>query len=76
MVSKLIAQLHDELLYEVEDSQVQRFAALVKGTMEDLQHVDSLRVHLKVPLKVALSSGKSWGSMSELNICAAPPPSP
>ncbi|XP_047433521.1 DNA polymerase nu [Mugil cephalus] len=66
--ARLIAQLHDELLYEVEDSQVEQFAALVKSTMESLQHIDHLGVHLKVPLKVAVSSGKSWGSMSELNI--------
>ncbi|KAM4611595.1 DNA polymerase nu [Polymixia lowei] len=70
--ARLIAQLHDELLYEVEDSQVEQFGALVKSTMESLQHIESLGVHLKVPLKVAVSSGKSWGSMSELSI----PPSP
>ncbi|XP_028419465.1 DNA polymerase nu [Perca flavescens] len=70
---RLIAQLHDELLYEVEDSQVEQFADLVRSTMESLQHIDHLGVHLKVPLKVAVSSGKSWGSMSELNI---PPMSP
>ncbi|XP_040887738.1 DNA polymerase nu [Toxotes jaculatrix] len=71
--ARLIAQLHDELLYEVEDSQVEHFAALVKSTMESLQHIDHLGVHLKVPLKVAVSSGKSWGSMSELNIPPATP---
>ncbi|XP_041821653.1 DNA polymerase nu [Chelmon rostratus] len=71
--ARLIAQLHDELLYEVEDSQVEHFGALVRSTMEALQHKDHLGVHLKVPLKVAVSSGKSWGSMSELNI---PPLSP
>lgn len=29
-VCRLIAQLHDELLYEVEDSQVQQFAGKKK----------------------------------------------
>ncbi|XP_076737837.1 DNA polymerase nu isoform X6 [Maylandia zebra] len=66
--ARLIAQLHDELVYEVEDSQVQQFAALVRSSMESLQHIDHLGVHLKVPLKVAVSSGKSWGSMSELDV--------
>ncbi|XP_056156190.1 DNA polymerase nu, partial [Lampris incognitus] len=66
--ARLVAQLHDELLYEVEDSQVEQFAALVKSTMESLQHIDCLGVNLKVPLKVVVSSGKSWGSMSDLNI--------
>ncbi|XP_042368648.1 DNA polymerase nu [Plectropomus leopardus] len=71
--ARLVAQLHDELLYEVEDSQVEQFAALVRSTMESLQHIDHLGVHLKVPLKVAVSSGKSWGSMSELNISPVSP---
>eukprot|EP00066_Takifugu_rubripes_P028942 XP_011618208.1 PREDICTED: DNA polymerase nu isoform X2 [Takifugu rubripes] len=71
--ARLVAQLHDELLYEVEDGEVQVFAALVKSTMESLQHIDHFGVHLKVPLKVAVSIGKSWGSMSELNIPATSP---
>nr|XP_046236536.1 DNA polymerase nu isoform X3 [Scatophagus argus] len=73
---RLVAQLHDELLYEVEDSQVEHFAGLLKSTMESLQHIDHLGVHLKVPLRVAVSSGKSWGSMSELSVPPTSPPSP
>ncbi|XP_076016825.1 DNA polymerase nu [Genypterus blacodes] len=71
--ARLIAQLHDELLYEVLDSQVEQFAALVRSTMESLQHIDRLGLHLQVPLKVAVCSGKSWGSMSELSIPSASP---
>ncbi|KAJ8382233.1 hypothetical protein SKAU_G00030110 [Synaphobranchus kaupii] len=73
LTARLLAQIHDELLFEVEDSQVEDFAALVKTTMESLQHIDFLGVHLKVPLKVAVSSGRSWGSMSELHLPPAPP---
>ncbi|XP_058481285.1 DNA polymerase nu isoform X3 [Solea solea] len=76
VTARLIAQLHDELLYEVQDSQVERFAALVKSTMEALQHIDYLGIHLKVPLKVAISSGKSWGSMSEFNVLTEIPTPP
>uniref|UniRef100_A0A8C5LW67 DNA polymerase nu n=1 Tax=Leptobrachium leishanense TaxID=445787 RepID=A0A8C5LW67_9ANUR len=64
LTARLIAQIHDELLFEVEDSQIDEFAALVKGIMESLQHVKG--IELKVPLKVTLSSGKSWGCMTEL----------
>ncbi|XP_036407695.1 DNA polymerase nu [Megalops cyprinoides] len=74
LTARLVAQIHDELLFEVEDSQVEDFAALVKTSMESLQHIDSLGVHLKVPLKVVVSSGRSWGSMSELRLPPAPPP--
>ncbi|XP_075427044.1 DNA polymerase nu isoform X2 [Ascaphus truei] len=63
LTSRLIAQIHDELLFEVEDSQVLEFAALVKHIMESLQQLDGEQ--LKVPLKVSLTTGKSWGCMSE-----------
>ncbi|XP_061106699.1 DNA polymerase nu [Conger conger] len=76
LTPRLLAQIHDELLFEVEDSQLEDFAALVKTAMESLRHIESLGVHLKVPLKVAVSSGGSWGSMSELRLPPAPPPRP
>ncbi|XP_063780798.1 DNA polymerase nu isoform X2 [Pseudophryne corroboree] len=63
LTPRIIAQIHDELLFEVEDSQIQEFAALVKHIMESLQHASG--VGLKVPLKVTLSCGKSWGCMTE-----------
>ncbi|XP_062905819.1 DNA polymerase nu [Mobula hypostoma] len=66
LTARLVAQIHDELLFEVEDSQIQQVAELVKGSMESLQSVEALGVYLKVPLKVSLSAGKSWGSMKEL----------
>ncbi|XP_051475136.1 DNA polymerase nu [Apus apus] len=65
LTARLIAQIHDELLFEVEDSQIQEFSALVKRTMESLQQTTALEVPLKVPLKVILTTGKSWGCMTE-----------
>ncbi|XP_035181551.1 DNA polymerase nu [Oxyura jamaicensis] len=66
LTARLIAQIHDELLFEVEDSQIREFSALVKRTMESLQQTTALEVPLKVPLKVILTTGKSWGCMAEL----------
>ncbi|KAM5194625.1 DNA polymerase nu [Mantella aurantiaca] len=66
LTARLIAQIHDELLFEVEDTHVVEFAGLVKHTMESVQHADG--IELKVPLKVALTSGKSWGCMTELQV--------
>ncbi|KAM6345995.1 DNA polymerase nu [Podargus strigoides] len=66
LTARLIAQIHDELLFEVEDSQIQEFSALVKRTMESLHETTALEVPLKVPLKVILTTGKSWGCMTEL----------
>ncbi|XP_071664588.1 DNA polymerase nu [Patagioenas fasciata] len=48
LTARLIAQIHDELLFEVEDSQIQEFSALVKRTMESLQQTTTLEVPLKI----------------------------
>ncbi|XP_051755367.1 DNA polymerase nu-like [Ctenopharyngodon idella] len=64
--ARLVAQIHDELLFEVEISQLDQIAVLVKKTMESLQHIANLGVNLSVPLKVSLSTGRSWGSMCEM----------
>ncbi|KFR03920.1 DNA polymerase nu, partial [Nipponia nippon] len=48
LTARLIAQIHDELLFEVEDSQILEFSALVKRTMESLQQTTALEVPLKV----------------------------
>ncbi|XP_070471333.1 DNA polymerase nu isoform X6 [Equus przewalskii] len=74
--ARLVAQIHDELLFEVEDSQVPEFSALVRGTMESLQHVQALELQLQVPLKVSLSAGRSWGHLVPLQEAPGPRPSP
>ncbi|GCC21680.1 hypothetical protein chiPu_0020155 [Chiloscyllium punctatum] len=66
LTARLVAQIHDELLFEVEDTQIQELAGLVKTTMESLQSMEALGVQLKVPLKVSLTHGKSWSSMKAL----------
>ncbi|XP_055290178.1 DNA polymerase nu [Moschus berezovskii] len=74
LTARLLAQIHDELLFEVEDSQVPEFAALVRGTMEALQHVPALELQLQVPLKVSLSAGRSWGHLVPLQGAHSPSP--
>lgn len=51
---KMLLQIHDELLFEVADSQLSRVSKLVKHEMENV-------VTLKVPLIVDISIGKNWG---------------
>ncbi|XP_014388988.1 PREDICTED: DNA polymerase nu [Myotis brandtii] len=75
LTARLVAQIHDELLFEVEDAQVPEFAALVQGAMEALQHVRALELQLQVPLKVSLSTGRSWGHLVPLQE-ALPQPRP
>ncbi|XP_076992349.1 DNA polymerase nu isoform X2 [Tamandua tetradactyla] len=66
LMARLVAQIHDELLFEVEESQVPEFAALVRGCMESVQHMQTVELRLQVPLKVNLSAGRSWGCLAPL----------
>ena len=49
----LILQIHDELIFEIPDTEIPKFKELIKNKME---HV----VSLKVPLTVDIQVGKNW----------------
>jgi DNA polymerase-1 len=51
--SRIILQVHDELVFETEDSELAYLEGLVRTEMEGV-------AELKVPLKVDLASGDSW----------------
>ncbi len=53
MKSILIAQVHDELLFDVYPGELEKLQQLVKTTMEGV-------VSFKVPLLVECGSGKNW----------------
>ncbi len=59
--SKLILQVHDELLLEVPEKELNQTAKLVKQVMEG---VVETRVKFEVDLKV----GENWGTMTKLKI--------
>lgn len=54
--ARLLAQLHDELIFEAETAFADRVAQLVVRTMTSV-------VPLRVPLKVSQSRGVTWGEM-------------
>jgi DNA polymerase-1 len=54
--SRLILQIHDELLFEVADEELEKAKELVKHTMETA-------MPMKLPLRVQLDEGSSWGSL-------------
>ncbi|XP_078587520.1 uncharacterized protein LOC144868784 isoform X2 [Branchiostoma floridae x Branchiostoma japonicum] len=63
--AKLLIQLHDELVFEVADEEVDS----VKGVVRDIMQSDALlggQIKLQVPLRVSVSVGKSWGRMTDL----------
>lgn len=51
--AKIVMQVHDELIVEVRDSEVERCKAIVKEAMESV-------IELAVPLTVDVTSGKNW----------------
>ncbi|MBF0509184.1 MAG: DNA polymerase I, partial [Deltaproteobacteria bacterium] len=54
--TKLLMQVHDELVFEVPEPELLQITALVKHSMEDV-------CNLAVPLVVDLKAGPNWGEM-------------
>ena len=51
--TKILLQVHDELIFDVPESELEIIKSLVKETMESIYT-------LKVPLKVEINYGKDW----------------
>jgi DNA polymerase-1 len=54
--SKMILQVHDELLFEVPPEELEQ----VKGLLKEMM---SQAMELVVPLKVEVKVGRNWGEM-------------
>ena len=59
MRSRMLVQVHDELLLEVPGGELSEAAELVAGEMEGA-------LELSVPLEVEIKHGRSWGEMLPL----------
>lgn len=57
----LLLQIHDELIYEVDEPEAEHTLAVIKDCMEKVAKLD-------VPLPVSLKMGKSWGSLRPYQI--------
>ncbi|XP_015793184.1 DNA polymerase theta-like [Tetranychus urticae] len=55
--ASLILQIHDELIFEIEDSQIDRCARIIKGCMEKCAK------YLTVKMPVNIKIGKNWGNL-------------
>ena len=51
--SKMLLQVHDELVFEVPEEELERLIPMIRGEMEGV-------FPLKVPLKVDINRGKNW----------------
>ena len=54
--AKMLMQVHDELIFEVKDSEVEKIAKQIKKIMENV-------VRLDVPIIVDVKVGENWGEM-------------
>jgi DNA polymerase-1 len=54
--AKLLLQIHDELILEVPEQEVETTITCIRTAMEDA-------VHLSVPLKTSIEVGDSWGDL-------------
>lgn len=61
--ARLVLEMHDELIYEVDPVVLPRFAAMLKFVMENL----SLLGVLKVKLLVNLKKGTNWSNLENFN---------
>ncbi|GHO45383.1 DNA polymerase I [Ktedonospora formicarum] len=57
MKTRMILQVHDELVFEVPVEELERVKRMVKAVMEG---VGELLVPQKVPIKVDMKTGKNW----------------
>lgn len=56
---KLVLQIHDELLFEIREGEVDRWVPIIKDKMEHA-------LKLSVPIVVDVKVGKNWGEMQRL----------
>jgi DNA polymerase I len=60
---KLLLQIHDELIFEVDEDLVEEVAKKIKKIMENVLTKEQRG---EVPILVDMSQGKSWGEMKSL----------
>ena len=56
LASRMVLQVHDELIFEVPENEIEEMRNLVRTEMEGA-------VSLSVPLRVSVETGASWGDL-------------
>ena len=55
--SDMILQVHDELVFEVPEEELQKTISMIQNEMENV-------MDLSVPLKISVHSGKNWAEVN------------
>jgi len=59
----LVLQVHDELVYEVDNDVVPQVSVLVENVMKNVLPREFLKGKRPVPLEVHVATGKNWGEL-------------
>jgi DNA polymerase-1 len=59
--SKMLLQIHDELIFEVKKNEVDKMKKIIKDEMVSVAHSDYHS--FSIPLTVDINSGENWGSL-------------
>jgi DNA polymerase I len=59
MAAKMLLSVHDEILFEVPEDELEELKIVAKEVMESVRAVEGM-FELKVPLKVNIDSGDNW----------------
>ncbi len=59
----LVLQVHDELVYEVKESDVEKVSVLVENAMKNVLPKEFLKGRRSVPFEVHVSAGDNWGEL-------------
>ena len=60
----LVLQVHDELVYELDESIAEEAARAIRGAMESMVPTDKLS---GVPIIAEIAIGKDWGTMNKIS---------
>ena len=55
--TKMIMQVHDELVFEVPEEELQKAIPMIQNEMETV-------MDLSVPLKISVHSGRNWAEVN------------
>jgi DNA polymerase-1 len=61
--AQILLQIHDELIFEVEDAVVEKASKIIKDAMESVLAESFLHYKTTVPLLVHYGAGKNWGEV-------------
>lgn len=60
---RLVLQVHDELVYEIKESEAAGVAQMLRGVMESVAPIEKLS---NVPILAEVSIGKNWGELKKV----------